>query len=63
MGAAKIKHPEVRVGEVFVGCAEKAGFPGFGFSGRATTAPCGAKTVPGGKNASCRIREWRVGVY
>ena len=27
------------VGEVFVE-AEKAGFPGFGFSGRATTAPC-----------------------
>ncbi len=31
MGAAKSSGQEVRVGEVFVGCAEKTGLPGFGF--------------------------------
>jgi hypothetical protein len=30
--AAKSGGQEVRVGEVFVECAEKTGFPGFGFS-------------------------------
>jgi hypothetical protein len=29
--AAKSGGQEVRVGEVFVECAEKTGFPGFGF--------------------------------
>ena len=31
MDAAKSGGQEVRVGEVFVECAEKIGFPGFGF--------------------------------
>jgi hypothetical protein len=31
MGAAKSGGQEVRVGEVFVECAEKTRFPGFGF--------------------------------
>src|ERR1039457_3058091 len=31
MGAAKSGGQEVRVGEVFMECAEKVGFPGFGF--------------------------------
>jgi hypothetical protein len=31
MGGAKSGGQEVRVGEVFVECAEKEGFPGFGF--------------------------------
>ena len=49
MGAAKSSGQAVRVGEVFVECAEKAGFPGFGFSGRATTAPCGGENGAGRK--------------
>src|SRR5690348_12960603 len=52
-GAAKSGGQEVRVGEVFVECAQKTGFPGFGFW--AITAPCWAKTAPGGKHASRRI--------
>jgi hypothetical protein len=31
MGAAKSGGQEVRIGEVSVKCAEKTGFPGFGF--------------------------------
>jgi hypothetical protein len=31
MGAAKSGDQEVSVGEAFVGCAGKTGFPGFGF--------------------------------
>ena len=40
MGTAKSGGQEVRVGAVFVECAEKTGFPVLDFSGRATTAPC-----------------------
>jgi len=43
MGAAKSGGQEVRVGGVSVECAEKTGFPGLHFSGRATTAPCGGE--------------------
>ena len=34
MGVAKRGDQEVRLGEVFVECAEKTEFPGFGFPGR-----------------------------
>ena len=55
MGRRNYATKEVRVGEVFVECAEKTEFPGFGFLRQAKTAPCGnrtrlpkKKTEPGG---------------
>jgi len=38
-------------------------FPVLGFSGGATTAPCGEKTAPRGANATRRMKGWRLGVY
>ena len=49
---------EVRVAEVFVECAEKIGFPGFGFSGRATTTPCGGED--GSRRKKCNSRDQRM---
>jgi hypothetical protein len=55
MGRRNFATKEARVGEVFVECAEKAEFPGFGFLRQAKTAPCEnrtrlpkKKTEPGG---------------
>ncbi len=49
MGRAKSGDQGVRVGEVFVECAEKTELPGFGFLRQAKTAPWGGKTAPEGK--------------
>jgi len=51
-------------GEVFVVCAEKTGLPGFGFFRQGNNyALLGAKTAPGGKNATRRTEGWRLGLY
>src|ERR1035438_7101502 len=57
MGAAKSGGQEVRVGEMFVECAEKTGFPGFGFSGRTPTAPCGGEG--GSRRKRCNSADQR----
>jgi ribosomal protein L27 len=55
MGVAKSGDQEVRVGEVFVECAGQTGFPGFGFSGRATTASCGGED--GSRRKKCNSQD------
>jgi hypothetical protein len=56
--AAKSGVQDVRVGEVFVECAGKTGFPGFGFSGKATTTPCGAED--GSRRKNCNLQNQRM---
>jgi hypothetical protein len=56
--AAKSGGQEVRVGEVFVECAEKMGFPGFGFFRQGNNyALRGRKRLPEEK---CNSRDQRM---
>jgi hypothetical protein len=48
--AAKSGGQEVRVGEVFVECAEKTGFPGFGFSQQGSIGAWRSQKTAPGKN-------------
>jgi hypothetical protein len=59
--AAKSGDQEVRVGEVFVECAEKIGFPGFGFFRQSNNyALRGRKRLPEEKMQLTGSRDQRM---
>jgi len=64
VNAAKSGGQEVRVGDVFVECAKKTGFPGFEFSGGVQWALGGAKKrlqkITCTSGAFRRIKSWRL---
>ena len=64
MGVAKSGGQGERIGEVFMECDKKKEFSGFWiFPAGCQLRLAGAKTAPGGKTASRRIKRWRLGVH
>jgi hypothetical protein len=55
MGAAKSGGQEVRVGEVFMECAEKKRFPGFGFFWQGDN--CALRGEDGSQRGKCNSQD------
>jgi hypothetical protein len=55
MGAVKSGGQEVRVGEVFVECVEKAGLPGFGFFPQGDN--CALRGEDGSRRKKCTSQD------
>src|ERR1039457_1845010 len=58
MGAAKSGGQEVRVGEVFMECAEKKRFPGFGFFWQGDN--CALRGEDGSQRGKCNSQDRRL---
>jgi hypothetical protein len=56
--AAKSGGQEVRVGEVFAECAEKTGFPGFGFFRRGDN--CALRGEDGSQRGKCNSQKMQL---